>query len=201
MPRFLAAAVALAMAHGLAPSFKTTISSNSNDWKKGVDEALTLLALERGTAPRPGAIVTVGLPLERCLRRLSTRLLKGRGRRPWSASWARASSAVARGGVPAGVDRRGNLPEGSEVAPFTLSGDLEDPRQHRDGAFIAASKARLLLGDPFSPITAIGFTRRRLAAIPTVVGGLSCPASQERLPLPYEQKARRCPRRRARSAV
>ena len=66
MPRFLAAAVALAMAQGLAPSFKTTISSNSNDWKKGVDEALTLLALERGTAPAPDlAIVTVGLPLER----------------------------------------------------------------------------------------------------------------------------------------
>ena len=45
--RFLAV---IAAATALAPSFKTTISSNSNDWKKGVDEALTLLALERGTA-------------------------------------------------------------------------------------------------------------------------------------------------------
>ena len=40
MPRFLAAAVITTLAQGLAPSFKTTISSNSNDWKKGVDEAL-----------------------------------------------------------------------------------------------------------------------------------------------------------------
>ena len=52
-------AVITTLAHGLAPSFKTTISSNSNDWKKGVDEALTLLALERGAAPAPDlAIVT-----------------------------------------------------------------------------------------------------------------------------------------------
>ena len=63
MPRLLPWLAVIAAATALAPSFKTTISSNSNDWKKGVDEALTLLALERGTAPAPDlAIVTVGYP-------------------------------------------------------------------------------------------------------------------------------------------
>ena len=192
MPRFLAAAVALAMAHGMAPSFKTTISSNSNDWKKGVDEALTLLALERGTAPAPDlAIVTVGLPLERYFETIIDEAFER--------TRAQTLVGVVGAGVIGGGKERelqpcvaiaaGNLPEGSEVAPFTLSGDLEDPRQHRETErLLRASKACVLLGDPFSPITnAASLVDGWLPSQP-VVGGLSCPASQERPSLAIRTK-------------
>ena len=181
MPRFLAL---VACASGLAPSFKTTISSNSNDWKKGVDEALTLLALERGTAPAPDlAIVTVGLPLERYFETIIDEAFER--------TRAQTLVGVVGAGVIGGGKERelqpcvaiaaGNLPEGSEVAPFTLSGDLEDPRQHRETErLLRASKACVLLGDPFSPITnAAQLVDGWLPSQP-VVGGLSCPASQER---------------------
>lgn len=181
MLRFLAV---IAVAHGLAPSFKTTISSSSNDWKQGVDEALTLLALERGTAPAPDlAIVTVGLPLERHFEAIVDEVFER--------TRAQTLVGVVGAGVVGGGKERelqpcvaiaaGNLPSGSEVAPFTLSGHLKDPREYKETErLLRASKACLLLGNPFSPITdAAALVDGWLPAAP-VVGGLSCPASQER---------------------
>ena len=136
-------------ATALAPSFKTTISSNSNDWKKGVDEALTLLALERGTAPAPDlAIVTVGLPLERYFETIIDEAFER--------TRAQTLVGVVGAGVIGGGKEReelqpcvaiaaGNLPEGSEVAPFTLSGDLEDPRQHRETERLLRASARVFV--------------------------------------------------------
>ena len=176
---------------GLAPSFKTTISSNSNDWKKGVDEA-TLLALESpAQAPAPDlAIVTVGLPLERYFETIIDEAFER--------TRAQTLVGVVGAGVIGGGKERelqpcvaiaaGNLPEGSEVAPFTFSGDLEDPRQHRETERLLRASKACLLGDPFSPITnAASLVDGWLPSQP-VVGGLSCPASQERPSLAIRTK-------------
>lgn len=169
-------------------AFHSALSSvKPNDAGGALDEALTLLAFERGAeAPVPDlAFLCVGMPFESSLEALVDEAFER--------TRARVLVGVVGAGVIGGGRERemaecvsvaaGTLPAGTVVEPFVFEspggGELpaEDYRQterlvKREGT------SCLLFGDPFSPVRDVAKLLDAWAPGALVVGGISCPASQ-----------------------
>ncbi|KAH8075431.1 hypothetical protein JL721_1437 [Aureococcus anophagefferens] len=180
-------------------AFHSALSSvKPNDAGGALDEALTLLAFERGAeAPVPDlAFLCVGMPFESSLEALVDEAFER--------THARVLVGVVGAGVIGGGRERemaecvsvaaGTLPAGTVVEPFVFEspggGELpaEDYRQterlvKREGT------SCLLFGDPFSPVRDVAKLLDAWAPGALVVGGISCPASQRTASLALREVA------------
>ncbi|KAH8063055.1 hypothetical protein JL722_2212 [Aureococcus anophagefferens] len=147
-------------------AFHSALSSvKPNDASGALDEALSLLAFERGAeAPVPDlAFLCVGMPFESSLEALVDE------------AFERTRARVLVGVVGAGVIGGGRGGDGRSPGGGELP--AEDYRQterlvKREGT------SCLLFGDPFSPVRDVAKLLDAWAPGALVVGGISCPASQ-----------------------
>ena len=168
--------------------FHSTISGvHPGDGAKALDEALTLLALERGgEAAKPDlAFVCVGTPFEGEFEALVDEAFER--------TRARVCLGILGAGVMGGGRERemapcvsvsaGTLPPGSIATPFVFDGAGADGaglrrEDHRETERVLRREGTscLLFGDPFGGVTEVAALVDSWIPSAVVVGGISCPA-------------------------